>query len=149
MTNSAPFLQAEKVHKEYRQGQQSLEVLCGVDLTIQRGEFVAVMGPSGSGKSTLLNVLGGLDRPTSGTISVEGREITALDQDALCRYRRDRVGFIFQSFQLLATMTAIDNVAFPMVFSGVPPRERTARAAKLLDDGGLTERRHPQPNERS
>jgi len=147
--NPATFLQAEQLHKEYRQGQQALEVLRGVDLTIQRGEFVAVMGPSGSGKSTLLNVLGGLDRPTSGTIRVEGREITALDQDALCRYRRERVGFIFQSFQLLATMTALDNVAFPMVFTGVPPRERRARAEKLLAEVGLADRRHHKPSELS
>jgi putative ABC transport system ATP-binding protein len=145
----AVFLRAEKLHKEYRLGQKALEVLRGVDLSILRGEFVAVMGPSGSGKSTLLNILGGLDRPSSGTISVEGREITALDQDALCRYRRDRVGFIFQSFQLLATMTALDNVAFPMVFSGVPQRERTARAAELLDDVGLADRRHHKPSELS
>src|SRR4030042_5361410 len=130
--NQDVFLRAESLRKEYRLGQKALEVLCGVDLTVLRGEFVAVMGPSGSGKSTLLNILGGLDRPTSGTISVEGREITALDQDALCRYRRDRVGFIFQSFQLLATMTAIAHVAFPMVFSGVPPRERTGRAAQRV-----------------
>jgi putative ABC transport system ATP-binding protein len=149
MSNPAPFLRAEKLRKEYRLGQQALEVLRGVDLSVLRGEFVAVMGPSGSGKSTLLNVLGGLDRPTSGTISVEGQDITTLDQDALCRYRRDRVGFIFQSFQLLATMTAVDNVAFPMVFSGVPPRERKARAERLLDDVGLANRTHHKPSELS
>jgi putative ABC transport system ATP-binding protein len=147
--NPATFLKAEGLRKEYRQGQKALEVLCGIDLAIRRGEFVAVMGPSGSGKSTLLNVLGGLDRPTSGTISVEGQDITALDQDALCRYRRDRVGFIFQSFQLLATMTALDNVAFPMVFSGVPPRERRARAEKLLAEIGLANRAHHKPSELS
>jgi putative ABC transport system ATP-binding protein len=149
MTSTAAFLRAEKVHKEYRQGQQTLEVLRGIDLSVLRGEFVAVMGPSGSGKSTLLNVLGGLDRPTSGSISVEGQEITALDQDALCRYRRERVGFIFQSFQLLATMTALDNVAFPMVFTGVPHRERKARAEKLLADIGLAHRSHHKPSELS
>jgi putative ABC transport system ATP-binding protein len=147
--NPAIFLRAEKLRKEYRQGQKALEVLRGVDLSILHGEFVAVMGPSGSGKSTLLNILGGLDRPTSGTISVEGREITTLDQDALCRYRRDRVGFIFQSFQLLATMTALDNVAFPLVFSGVPLRERTARAEQLLAEVGLADRRHHKPSELS
>jgi putative ABC transport system ATP-binding protein len=147
--NPAPFLQAVQVHKEYRQGQQALEVLRGIDLTIPRGEFIAVMGPSGSGKSTLLNVLGGLDRPTSGTISVEGREITALDQDALCRYRRERVGFIFQSFQLIATMTALDNVAFPLVFAGIPPRERNQRAQKLLAEIGLADRAHHKPSELS
>jgi putative ABC transport system ATP-binding protein len=149
VANPSVFLRADGLHKEYRQGHKALEVLRGVDLSIGRGEFVAVMGPSGSGKSTLLNILGGLDRPTSGTISVEGKEITALDQDALCRYRRDRVGFIFQSFQLLATMTALDNVAFPMVFSGVPPHERTARAEALLAEVGLADRRHHKPNELS
>jgi putative ABC transport system ATP-binding protein len=143
------FLRAEDLHKEYRQGQKALEVLCGIDLVIRRGEFVAVMGPSGSGKSTLLNVLGGLDRPTSGTIRMEGREITAMDQDALCRYRRDRVGFIFQSFQLLATMTALDNVAFPMVFRGIPSRDRAERALELLTEMGLADRAHHKPSELS
>ncbi|MFN2297920.1 MAG: ABC transporter ATP-binding protein [Anaerolineales bacterium] len=143
------FLRAEDLHKEYRQGQKALEVLRGIDLDIRRGEFVAVMGPSGSGKSTLLNVLGGLDRPTSGTIRMEGREITAMDQDALCRYRRDRVGFIFQSFQLLATMTALDNVAFPMVFRGIPSRDRAERALELLTEMGLADRAHHKPSELS
>jgi ABC-type lipoprotein export system ATPase subunit len=147
--DSGTFLRAEQLRKEYRQGQKALEVLRGVDLTILRGEFVAVMGPSGSGKSTLLNVLGGLDRPSSGTIRVEGQEITALDQDALCRYRRERIGFIFQSFQLLSTMTALDNVAFPMVFAGVPPTERRGRAEKLLADIGLADRAHHKPGELS
>jgi putative ABC transport system ATP-binding protein len=143
------FLRAEDLHKEYRQGQKALEVLRGIDLDIRRGEFVAVMGPSGSGKSTLLNVLGGLDRPTSGTIRMEDREITAMDQDALCRYRRDRVGFIFQSFQLLATMTALDNVAFPMVFRGIPSRDRAECALKLLTEMGLADRAHHKPSELS
>jgi putative ABC transport system ATP-binding protein len=143
------FLRAEDLHKEYRQGQKALEVLRGIDLDIRRGEFVAVMGPSGSGKSTLLNVLGGLDRPTSGTIRMEDREITAMDQDALCRYRRDRVGFIFQSFQLLATMTALDNVAFPMVFRGIPSHERAERALELLTEMGLADRAHHKPSELS
>jgi putative ABC transport system ATP-binding protein len=143
------FLRAESVRKEYRQGRQTLEVLRGIDLTIPRGEFLVVMGPSGSGKSTLLNVLGGLDRPTAGTITIDGREITALDQDALCRYRRERVGFIFQSFQLLSTMTALENVAFPMVFAGVPPKERKTRAEQLLADVGLSHRRMHKPGELS
>ncbi|MBN1437810.1 MAG: ABC transporter ATP-binding protein [Anaerolineales bacterium] len=147
--NPQVFLRAEQLRKKFHLGRKALEVLRGVDLSIRRGEFVAVMGPSGSGKSTLLNVLGGLDRPTSGTIWVEGREITSLDQDALCRYRRDRVGFIFQSFQLLATMTALDNVAFPMVFAGVPHRERAARAERLLAEVGLADRRHHKPSELS
>jgi ABC-type lipoprotein export system ATPase subunit len=149
MAAEGTFLRAERLHKEYRQGQQALEVLRGLDLTVWRGEFVAVMGPSGSGKSTLLNVLGGLDRPTAGTISVAGQEITALDQDALCRYRRERVGFIFQSFQLLATMTARDNVAFPMVFAGIPHRERNERAESLLAEVGLANRAHHKPSELS
>jgi len=147
--DSDTFLRAEQIRKEYRQGQKALEVLRGIDLTVRRGEFIAVMGPSGSGKSTLLHVLGGLDQPSSGTIRVDDKEITALDQDALCRYRRERVGFIFQSFQLLATMTALDNVAFPMVFAGVPPRERRTRAEKLLADIGLADRAHHKPSELS
>jgi putative ABC transport system ATP-binding protein len=150
MTMNPPaFLAARNLHKEYRQGGVPLEVLRGVDLAVGRGEFIAVMGPSGSGKSTLLNVLGGLDRPTSGTIVMDGREITALDQDALCRYRRERVGFIFQSFQLLSTMTALDNVAFPMIFAGASAPRRRERAEKLLADVGLAHRAHHKPSELS
>jgi ABC-type lipoprotein export system ATPase subunit len=149
MTESSVFLRAKKLTKTYSRGRKALDVLRGIDLSVRRGEFVAVMGPSGSGKSTLLNVLGGLDRPTAGTILVEGREITALDQDALCRYRRERVGFIFQSFQLLATMTARDNVAFPMVFTGVPHAERNARAETLLAEVGLADRIRHKPSELS
>jgi len=146
---AAAFLRLEGVWKTYRQGQKALDVLCGIDLSVKRGEFVAVMGPSGSGKSTLLNLIGGLDRPTTGTIRMEDREITAMDQDALCRYRSGRVGFIFQSFQLLSTMTALDNVAFPMVFRGVPPRDRVQRARGLLSEVGLADRAHHKPSEMS
>jgi putative ABC transport system ATP-binding protein len=146
---AAAFLRMEGVRKTYRQGQKALDVLRSIDLSVKRGEFVAVMGPSGSGKSTLLNLIGGLDRPTSGTIRMENREITAMDQDALCRYRRERVGFIFQSFQLLSTMTALDNVAFPMVFRGVPPRQRAERAERLLVEVGLADRAHHKPSELS
>jgi macrolide transport system ATP-binding/permease protein len=143
------FLQTSELRKEFAQGHRRLEVLRGIDLTVSRGEFVAVMGPSGSGKSTLLNVLGGLDRPTSGVIRVGEREITSLDQDALCVYRRRCVGFIFQSFHLLATMTAQENVEFPMVFAGVAPPERKARAESLLAEVGLADRRHHKPGELS
>jgi putative ABC transport system ATP-binding protein len=143
------FLRAQDLHKEYLQGSKCLAVLRGIDLEVRRGEFLAIMGPSGSGKSTLLNLLGGLDKPTSGSIFVDEVEITALDQDALCQYRRNRVGFIFQSFNLLGTMTARQNVEFPMIFSGVAPAERQRRAGELLDAVGLSDRRHHKPSELS
>ena len=130
-------------------GEEIVHALDDITLSIQEGESLAVMGPSGSGKSTLLYLLGGLDRPTGGEIWVDGREINALDENALAVYRRQKVGFVFQSFFLLPTMTALQNVEFPMIFAQVPPPERRARAEGLLERVSLADRMDHKPPELS
>ncbi len=146
---ATPFIRFENIHKHFVMGRQTVHALKGVNLTIRPGEFVVLMGPSGSGKSTLLNLLGGLDRPDDGRILVEGDDITRFDQDTLCHYRRCRIGFVFQSFNLLATMTAQENVEFPLIFAGVDLVERQARAEKGLATVGLAHRRRHRPTELS
>ena len=123
--------------RHYQMGDTRVEALRGVDLTIARGEFVALVGPSGSGKSTLLNLLGGLDRPTDGQIWVDGTDLSASDERTLTQHRRYRVGFVFQSYNLLRRLTAMENVALPLMFSGVPEKVRLARARQLLERVGL------------
>jgi putative ABC transport system ATP-binding protein len=145
----AAFIRVDSLHRHFLMGDQEVHALDGVDLAIQAGEFVAVMGPSGSGKSTLLNLLGGLDRPSAGRILVEGADIAGFDQDALCRYRRRRVGFIFQSFNLLPSMSARENVEFPLIFAGVDLRDRQRRAAETLAAVGLAARMLHRPAELS
>ena len=147
--SSTAFIRTENLCKHYELGGVTVRALDGVNLSIRTGEFVAIMGPSGSGKSTMLNLIGGLDRPTGGRIWVGNEDITALDQDALCAYRRRRVGFVFQTFNLLGTMTALENVAFPMIFSGVPADERRERAKDTLEAIGLERRFDHRPTELS
>lgn len=130
-------------------GGEPLEVLRGVDLTIEQGEIVCVMGPSGSGKSTLLNIVGGLDRPTSGAVLIEGSDLAEMDDERLAIYRRKQVGFLFQSFNLIPTMTARRNVELPMLFAGASPAERTERAAAALASVGLGHRLDHKPTELS
>jgi putative ABC transport system ATP-binding protein len=120
-----------------------------VTLSIAAGEYVAVMGPSGSGKSTLLSVVGGLDRPTAGSYRFEGREVATLPDDELSRLRRERIGFVFQSFHLVPRMTALENVALPLVLAGVLPAERVARAREALDAVGLAARSDHRPDQLS
>ncbi len=146
---SSPLIQVEALHRHFVLGGQEIRALDGVNLSIQPGEFVAIMGPSGSGKSTLLNLLGGLDRPTGGRILVEGVDITAFDQDALCLYRQRRVGFVFQTFNLLATMSARENVEFPLIFAGVDWADRRTRAEARLAVVGLGARMAHRPTELS
>jgi putative ABC transport system ATP-binding protein len=143
------FVAIEALCRDFEMGSQVVRALAGLDLAIARGEFLCVMGPSGSGKSTLLHLLGGLDRPSSGRILVEGRDITTLDENSLAVYRRETVGFVFQAFNLVATMTALQNVAFPMAFAGVPPVERRARAEEALERVGLGNRVEHRPTELS
>jgi len=143
------FIRIERVGKDYHLGDQHVQALAGIDLSIQSGKFVALMGPSGSGKSTLLNVLGGLDRPTSGKVFVADEEITALTPKALCFYRRRQIGFIFQKFNLLGTQTALENVEFPLMFAGVHEKERRIRATKALEAVGLGDRLGHRPGELS
>jgi putative ABC transport system ATP-binding protein len=149
-----PLLDLRGVVKDFTLGVQKVRALDGVDLRVAEGEFVVVMGPSGSGKSTLLNLVGGLDRPTAGQIWCQGPDgtsldIAALDEIALAEYRRRMIGFVFQSFNLISTMTARQNVSFPMVFAGVSASRRSNRADELLRRVGLGHRLDHKPNELS
>jgi len=135
--------------RRYKMGDAFVDALRGVDLTIARGEFVALVGPSGSGKSTVLNLIGGLDRPTSGQVWINGIELSASDERTLTRHRRQHVGFVFQSFNLLPRLTAEENVALPLMFSGVPEKERRARARALLERVGLGPRLTHRPTQLS
>ncbi len=142
----------EGVWKVYRMGRRrriEVQALRGVDLEVARGEFLAVMGPSGSGKSTLLHLMGCLDRPTEGRVLFEGEDIARLRPAALARIRNRKVGFVFQSFNLSPNLSALENVELPMVFAGVPRRERLRRARELLSRVGLSERERHLPSELS
>ena len=130
-------------------GHEVVHALDGLSLAVEAGEFLGVMGPSGSGKSTLLYLLGGLDRPTAGHIWVRERDLTALDENELAAYRRGEVGFVFQAFHLISTMTALENVEFPMIFARVPPAQRRERARHLLELVGLADRIGHRPTELS
>ncbi len=142
-------LTTDRLSKTYSSGKLRVEALCDVSLRLPRGAFVSVTGSSGSGKSTLLNLLGGLDKPTSGTIEVDGRKISDMSRDELALYRRFSVGMIFQSFNLIPSKTARENVELPLIFSGVPKKERRRRATALLERVGLSERLFHAPPELS
>jgi putative ABC transport system ATP-binding protein len=137
------------VQKSYTQGKSEVIALAGVSLAIERGEFAAVMGPSGSGKSTLLHLIGGLDRPSAGDVVVDGRIISQMDDDAVTLFRRNKIGFIFQFFNLLPTLTGIENVALPLVLDGRSERDASARAEALLARVGLEGRRDHLPEQLS
>ena len=137
------------VTKVYRLGEESSVALRGVSLRVEPGEFVAVIGPSGSGKSTLLNLIAGLDRPTSGTVRVQGQEVSALDEDRLARWRGVSVGIVFQFFQLLPTLTALENVMLPMELAGRYRHERRQQALKRLQEVGLANLAEHLPSELS
>ncbi|MCX8003388.1 MAG: ABC transporter ATP-binding protein [Burkholderiaceae bacterium] len=139
----------QAVQRVFRVGDSEVHALRGVTLTIDAGEYVAVMGPSGSGKSTLLNVLGLLDRPDAGRYRFEGRDVTALSADEQAQIRSRRIGFVFQSFHLVPRLTAAENIALPMTLAGIPTRERAARVARALADFGLQERARHKPAELS
>jgi putative ABC transport system ATP-binding protein len=137
------------LRKTYQMGRTVVHALDNVNLEVEPGTFTTVMGPSGSGKSTLLYLLGGLDRPSNGTIQVNQQSVETLDENALALYRRRTIGFIFQSFNLIPTLTALENVAFPMRFAQIPRRERQIRAYELLQKVGLADRIHHKPTELS
>jgi putative ABC transport system ATP-binding protein len=139
----------QDLRRDFQMGHQTVHALDGVSLTVEAGEFLGVMGPSGSGKSTLLHLLGGLDRPTAGRIQVQGQDLTALDENGLAAYRRREAGFVFQAFSLVPTMTALQNVEFPMLFTRVPPAQRRERARHLLEAVGLADRVGHKPTELS
>jgi len=144
-----PVIQLWGVARHYQVGKTAVAALAGVDLGIARGEFTALVGPSGSGKSTLLNLIGGLDRPSAGGIRVDGLDLDKAGEQQLVKHRRERIGFIFQSFNLLPTLTAVENVESPMVLAEVPRSERRARATTLLESVGLGQRMSHHPNEMS
>jgi len=150
-TNHQPqaFIEVKGLRKSFDMGGTVVHALDGVDFRVDGGTFYTIMGPSGSGKSTLLYLIGGLDRPTAGHIEVAGRGIEQLDENALAAYRREVVGFIFQSFNLIPSLSAWENVAFPMRFAGVARRERQQRAFDLLERVGLADRRQHRPTELS
>ena len=142
-----PAIECRALGRRLPSGDRVLAVLAGIDLTIAPGEFVAVLGPSGSGKSTLLGLLAGLDRPSEGEVRIEGRSLGTLGEDALAELRRDRLGFVFQSFELLGNLTALENVILPLELAG--NRDGRERAADLLAQVGLADRVHHYPSELS
>ena len=143
------LIHASKLTRRYSVGKTVVAALSDVELTVSPGEFTALVGPSGSGKSTLLNLIGGLDHPSSGEIRVNGLSLGAATEQELVRYRRGRVGFIFQSFNLLPTFTALENVEAPLMLAEIPPRARRERATALLESVGLAQRMLHKPNELS
>lgn len=143
------MIDIQDLRKVYIMGEEEVQALGGVSLTIERGEYVAIIGPSGSGKSTLMNILGGLDRPTSGAYRFEGEDVSGFSDDELADFRRQRIGFVFQSFQLLPRLSALQNVELPMIYAGMAPKERRARAAELLERVGLGARMGHRPTQLS
>lgn len=146
---SDSFIGVRNLRKTYVMGRIAVHALAGVDLDVDAQSLLVIMGPSGSGKSTLLHLIGGLDRPTTGSIQVGEHALETLDENALAVFRRKSVGFIFQSFNLISSMTALENVEFPMRFARLPRKIRRSRAAELLDRVGLADRAHHKPTELS
>lgn len=143
------MIDAKDVEKVYDTGVVQVAALRGVSLRVERGESVAIIGPSGSGKSTLMNILGCLDRPTSGSYSLDGRVVSKLSDDELAEVRNKKIGFVFQTFNLLPRATSLENVELPLVYSGVQSSVRRERALAALEKVGLAERAHHRPNELS
>ena len=144
-----PIVQMTDICKDYYQGKEPVRVLKNVNLTVEQGEYLAILGPSGSGKTTLMNLIGCLDTPTSGEYLLDGKNLQDLSDNALADIRNKHIGFVFQSFHLLPKMDALDNVALPLLYAGVPLKERRARAEEALKAVGLAERIHFLPNQLS
>lgn len=142
-------IQLRAITRDFQLGGQTVHVLKGIDLDIQRGEYVALMGPSGSGKSTLMNLLGCLDTPTLGSYVLAARDVSRMGEQELAEVRNQEIGFVFQTFNLIPRQTALDNVALPLVYAGIGKEERLERAAEVLRSVGLGDRMHHQPNQLS
>ncbi|EJL6701133.1 ABC transporter ATP-binding protein [Vibrio cholerae] len=145
----APLVELQQICKHYTSGQNVVKALDGVNLTIRHGEFLAILGPSGSGKSTLMNVLGCLDKPTAGRYQLDGHPVDSLSTQQLAAIRNQKIGFVFQSFNLLEYASALDNVALPLVYAGVKAKDRRRRATELLTRVGLADRLDHKPNQLS
>ncbi|TCJ14487.1 ABC transporter ATP-binding protein [Flaviaesturariibacter flavus] len=143
------IIHLEGIRKNYYLGKQVIEVLKGISLNIHRNDYVALMGPSGSGKSTLMNILGCLDTPTSGTYVLNGQDVSRMSDNDLAGVRNREIGFVFQQFNLLPRLTAVENVALPLVYAGVPKKQRIEKALHVLDMVSLADRSHHKPNEMS
>lgn len=143
------MIEIRDLEKVYQMGEETVAALAGVSVDIARGEHIAITGASGSGKSTLMNIIGGLDRPTRGIYRFDGVDVSGFNDDDLANFRCRRIGFVFQSFQLLPRLTALQNVELPMVYAGLPPVERRARAAALLERVGLGARTGHRPTQMS
>jgi putative ABC transport system ATP-binding protein len=143
------IIQLGNIQKSYYLGKQELKVLKGITLDIFKEEYVALMGPSGSGKSTLMNILGCLDSPTAGSYFLNGSDVSKMQDDDLAEVRNKEIGFVFQQFNLLPRLTAVENVALPLIYNGTPKKERTENALEMLDRVGLADRSHHKPNELS
>lgn len=143
------IIHLQGILKNYYLGKQVIEVLKGISLNIYKNEYVALMGPSGSGKSTLMNILGCLDTPTAGTYVLNGKDVSRMSDNDLAEVRNQEIGFVFQQFNLLPRLSAVENVALPLVYAGVGKKERLAKAMMVLEKVGLADRSHHRPNEMS
>lgn len=143
------LLEMKNIHKAYYMGKEEVKALQDVNLCIQQGEFVSILGPSGSGKSTLMNIIGCLDTPTSGTYTLVGKNVGKLNEKELARIRNKEIGFIFQSFQLLPRLTALENVELPLIYAGVKPKERKRKSQEILEKVGLKDKINNRPTQLS
>ncbi|RYF99923.1 MAG: ABC transporter ATP-binding protein [Chitinophagaceae bacterium] len=144
-----PIIHLDQIRKSYFMAKQEIPILKGINLDIQKGDYVALMGPSGSGKSTLMNILGCLDTPTGGTYVLNGHDASKMVDDSLAEIRNREIGFVFQQFNLLPRLTAAENVALPLVYAGIPKKQRTEMAMNVIQKVGLESRSHHKPNELS
>ena len=143
------MIRLQGIERVFRVGEEAVHALRGVDLEIEAGEYLSIMGPSGSGKSTLLNIIGLLDRPSAGRYALDARDVTGLSDDDQARVRREKIGFVFQFFHLVPRLTAAQNVELPMMLAGIAPAERAKRLAQLLGDYGLSDRAGHRPDQLS